>query len=89
MTTIRIRLAELTRERGEEREHGYNARMITPPPDAPEAQKGSLLILLELTGPMRQRRRYLRHLLNTIQSTYYTTPGSIESGLVYAVRTAH
>ena len=89
MTTMHIRLAELTREKGEEREHGYNARLITPPPDAPEAQKGSLLILLELTGPMRQRRRYLRHLLNTIQSTYYTTPGGIESGLVYAIRTAH
>ncbi len=89
MSALHIRLAEWTRERGEEREHGYNARLITPPSDVPEAEKGSLLILLELTGPLRQRRRFLRHLLNTVQSTYYATPGPIKSALVYAVRTAH
>ncbi len=89
MSPLRVRLAELSLVGGKRQERGYNARMVSPPPDAPEARKGTLVMLLDLGGPSRHRRRHLRQLLNTIQSTYYTTPGTITSALVHALRTAH
>ena len=89
MTRMRIHLAELSLAGGQRQERGYNTRVITPPPDSEDAAKGSLIMLLDLSGPPRHRRRYLRQLMNTIQSTYYTTPGTILSALVHALRMAH
>ncbi len=89
MTRMRIRLAELSLAGGKRQERGYNARLITPPPDSEDAAKGSLIMLLDLIGPAQYRRRYLRQLMNTIQSTYYSTPGTIPSALVHSLRMAH
>ncbi len=87
--SLYIRLAEFARIGGEEKERGYNARMIVPPRGTPEAKKGILIMLLDLAGPPRRHSRYLRLLLNTIQSTYYTTRGTVQSTLEYAIREAH
>lgn len=89
MTQMRIHLAELSLEGGKRQERGYNARMITPTPNTPDAARGTLIMLLDLTGPSRHRRRYMRQLMNTIQVTYYTTPGTILSTLAHALRMAH
>ena len=89
MSPLTIRLAEYSREGGQEQKRGYNARMVVPPPGSPEARKGILVIHLDLLGPTRHLNRHLRHLLNIIQSTYYTTPGTIRSTLEYAIQEAH
>lgn len=89
MTAFTFEVAELCIEEGERRERGYNARLVTPSPDMPEARKGTLAVLLDLVGPTAYRRRYLRQLLTTIQQAYYSTPGTILSSLVYALRQAH
>ncbi len=89
MSELYIHLAELALEGGKRQERGYNVRMITPAPDTPDAAKGTLIMLLDFTGPVRHRRRYLRQLMNTIQSTYYTTPGTILSALAHALRMGH
>ncbi len=89
MSRLYIRLAEIVRVGGKEQARGYNARMIVPVPGTPEAKKGTLIMLLDLAGPLRHHSRYLRLLLNTIQSTYYTTPGTVQSTLEYAIQEAH
>lgn len=89
MSQLTFEVAELCIENGQRQERGYNARLVTPPPDTPEARKGTLAILLDLAGPTAYRRRYLRQLLTVIQQAYYTTPGTILSSLVYALRLAH
>ena len=89
MCPLSVELAELYIEKGQRRERGYNTRLVSPLPGSPEARKGTLIVLLDLGGPITYRRRHLRHLLNIIQQTYYTTPGTILSALVYALRIAH
>lgn len=89
MSPLSVDLAELYIEGGQRRARGHNTRLVSPPPESPDARKGILIILLDLGGPLTYRRRHLRHLLNLIQQTYYTTPGTILSALVYALRIAH
>ncbi len=89
MCPLTLDVAELCIEGGKRVPHGHHVRVITPAPGTADARKGALVILLDLGGPEGPKRRYLRHLLNTIQHTYYTTPGTVLSALVYALRTAH
>lgn len=89
MTQFRIFAAELSIAEGVRQERGYNARIVEPPPDSPEARKGALIVLLELSGPARNKRRHLRHLLNTVQSAYYTGPEEVPAALTHAIEAAH
>ena len=89
MTYMHFRLSELALIGGKRQERGYNTRVVTPPPESEDAARGALVMLLDLSGAPRQRRRYLRQLMNTIQSTYYSTPGPTLSALIHALRMAH
>ncbi len=89
MSRLYVQIAEFSMEGGKRQERGYNVRVISPAPDTPEAAKGTLVMLLDLTGPSRHRRRYLRQLMNTIQSTYYASTGPILAALEHALRMAH
>jgi len=76
MSHFHVQIAEFSMEGGKRQERGYNVRIVSPASDTPDAAKGTLVMLLDLTGPLRHRRRYLRQLMNTIQSTYYASTGT-------------
>lgn len=90
MTPLRIQLAELSIVDGMREKRGYNVRFVEPAPDTPYVDRGSLVILVDMQGPKQRKRRYLRQIMNTIQSTYYASAeGPIPMALVHAIRTAH
>ncbi len=90
MTPLRIQIAELSIVDGAREKRGYNVRFVEPAPDTPYIDRGSLVMLIDMQGPKQRRRRYLRQIMNTIQSTYYASAeGPIPLALVHAIRTAH
>ncbi len=89
MSHFHVHIAEFSMEGGKRQERGYNVRIVSPASDTPDAAKGTLVMLLDLTGPLRHRRRHLRQLMNTIQSTYYASTGPILAALEHALRMAH
>ncbi len=71
--------------------HAPAARIVEPTTGlAPAQGKGNLYILIELAGEDLSRSGSIyRHLLNSIQETYYSTEGDVIAALTEALQTAH
>src|SRR5512139_3453582 len=63
-----------------------NVRAVEPAPDHPRAERGSLYILIEVTGAGGGHAALYRQLLTAAQTAFYEVGDTVEVALRQAVR---
>lgn len=90
MSRLETDVAFLNLSEGERQSRLGNMRAVEPLPSSPQAiAKGSLYVLVELSGERPASPRLHRLLLNTIQGVYYDAAGGISGGITEAILAAH
>jgi len=85
--TLRTTIAQFSSAGGRWQPRAANARAVEPAPDLPSAERGSLYILMEVTGG--GHAALYRQMLSAAQTAFYEKGDSVESALRQAVRSAH
>jgi hypothetical protein len=85
--TLRTTIAQFSSVGGRWQPRAANVRAVEPAPDLPSAERGSLYILMEVTGG--GHAALYRQLLNAAQTAFYEKGDSVEAALRQAVRSAH
>lgn len=63
-------------------------RIVEPPPDTHQAQRGNFYALVDLQGPGEEAALLTERILSAMQRTYYTTKGTQSQVLTETVRSA-
>ena len=85
--TLRTTIAQFSSAGGRWQSRAANVRAVEPAPDLPSAERGSLYILLEVSGG--GHAALYRQMLNAAQTAFYEKGEDVESALRQAVRSAH
>jgi hypothetical protein len=85
--TLRTTIAQFSSAGGRWQPRAANVRAVEPAPDLPSAERGSLYILVEVSGG--GHAALYRQMLNAAQTAFYEKGESVETALRQAVRSAH
>ena len=85
--TLRTTIAQFSSAGGRWQPRAANVRAVEPAPDLPSAERGSLYILMEVTGG--GHAALYRQMLNAAQTAFYEKGDTVETALRQAVRSAH
>ena len=85
--TLRTTIAQFSSAGGRWQPRAANVRAVEPAPDLPSAERGSLYILLEVSGG--GHAALYRQMLNAAQTAFYEKGESVEAALRQAVRSIH
>ena len=85
--TLRTTIAQFSSAGGRWQPRAANVRAVEPAPDLPSAERGSLYILLEVSGG--GHAALYRQMLNAAQTAFYEKGDSVEAALRQAVRSVH
>ena len=85
--TLRTTIAQFSSAGGRWQPRAANVRAVEPAPDLPSAERGSLYILLEVSGG--GHAALYRQMLNAAQTAFYEKGESVEAALRQAVRSVH
>ena len=85
--TLRTTIAQFSSAGGRWQPRAANVRAVEPAPDLPSAERGSLYVLMEVSGG--GHAALYRQMLNAAQTAFYEKGEDIESALRQAVRSAH
>lgn len=66
-----------------------NVRSVEPAPDLPSAGRGSLYMLVEVSGSGGGHTALYRQMLNAAQTAFYEKGETVEAALRQAIRSAH
>jgi len=85
--TLRTTIAQFSSAGGRWQPRAANVRAVEPAPDLPSAERGSLYILLEVSGG--GHAALYRQMLNAAQTAFYEKGESLEAALRQAMRSVH
>jgi hypothetical protein len=85
--TLRTTIAQFSSAGGRWQPRAANVRAVEPAPDLPSAKRGSLYVLMEVSGG--GHAALYRQMLNAAQTAFYEKGEDVESALRQAVRSAH
>ena len=85
--TLRTTIAQFSSAGGKWLPRAANVRAVEPAPDLPSAERGSLYMLLEVSGG--GHAALYRQMLNAAQTAFYEKGENVETALRQAVRSAH
>ncbi len=86
---LRTTIGQFSSSGGRWQARAANARAVEPAPELPSAQRGSLYILVEVSGAEGGHAALYRQILNAAQTAFYEMGETVESALRQAVRSAH
>ena len=84
---LRTTIAQFSSAGGRWQPRAANVRAVEPAPDLPSAARGSLYILIEVSGG--GHAALYRQMLSAAQAAFYEKGDSVEAALRQAVRSAH
>jgi hypothetical protein len=85
--TLRTTIAQFSSAGGRWQPRAVNVRAVEPAPDLPSAERGSLYLLMEVSGG--GHAALYRQMLNAAQTAFYEKGENVEAALRQAVRSAH
>jgi len=83
---LRSTVGQFSSAGGRWQPRGQNMRAVEPAPDHPRAERGSLYILIEVTGAGGGHAALYRQLLTAAQTAFYEVGDTVEVALRQAVR---
>lgn len=83
---LRSSVGQFSSAGGRWQPRGQNMRAVEPAPDHPRAERGSLYILMEVTGAGGGHAALYRQLLTAAQTAFYEVGDTVEVALRQAVR---
>ena len=83
---LRSTVGQFSSSGGRWQPRGQNVRAVEPAPDHPRAERGSLYILIEVTGAGGGHAALYRQLLTAAQTAFYEVGDTVEVALRQAVR---
>ena len=83
---LRSTVGQFSSAGGRWQPRGQNMRAVEPAPDHPRAERGSLYILIEVTGAGGGHAALYRQLLTAAQVAFYEVGDTVEVALRQAVR---
>ena len=83
---LRSTVGQFSSAGGRWQPRGQNMRAVEPAPDHPRAERGSLYILIEVTGAGGGHGALYRQLLTAAQTAFYEVGDTVEVALRQAVR---
>ena len=83
---LRSAVGQFSSSGGRWQPRAANVRAVEPAPDHPRADRGSLYVLIEVTGAGGSHAALYRQLLNAAQTAYYEVGEAVEVALRQAVR---
>ncbi len=86
---LRTTIGQFSSVGGRWQARAANVRAVEPAPELPSAQRGSLYILVEVSGAEGGHAALYRQMLNAAQTAFYEMGDTVESALRQAVRSAH
>jgi hypothetical protein len=86
---LRTTIAQFSSSAGQWQPRAANVRAVEPAPDLPSAQRGSLYMLIEVSGKGAGQGTLYRQMLNAAQTAFYEMGDTVEVALRQAVRNAH
>jgi hypothetical protein len=87
--SLRTTIGQFSSSGGRWQARAANARAVEPASELPSAQRGSLYILVEVSGAEGGHAALYRQVLNAAQTAFYEMGETVESALRQAVRSAH
>jgi hypothetical protein len=84
---LRTTIAQFSSAGGRWQPRAANVRAVEPAPDLPSAERGSLYLLVEVSGG--GHAALYRQMLNAAQTAFYEKGESVDAALRHAVRSAH
>lgn len=85
--TLRTTVGQFSAAGGRWQPRAVNVRAVEPAPDLPSAERGSLYMLIEVTGD--GHTALYRQMLNAAQTAFYEMGTSVDAALRLAVRNVH
>lgn len=85
--TLRATVGQFSTSEGRWQPRAVNVRAVEPAPDLPSAERGSLYMLIEVTGD--GHTALYRQMLNAAQTAFYEMGTSVDAALRQAVRNTH
>ncbi len=86
---LRTTIGQFSSSGGRWQARAGNVRAVEPAPELPSAQRGSLYILVEVSGAEGGHAALYRQMLNAAQTAFYEMGETVEGALRQAVRSAH
>ncbi len=86
---LRTTLAQFSSTGGRTQARAVNVRAVEPAADLAGSERGSLYILVEVTGTGGGHAALYRQILNAVQTAFYELGESVETALRQAMRKAH
>ena len=86
---LRTTIGQFSSSGGRWQPRATNVRAVEPAPDLPSAERGSLYLLIEVSGSGGGHVALYRQMLNAAQAAFYEKGDSLEAALRQAVRSAH
>lgn len=84
--SLRATVGQFSSSGGRWQPRAANVRAVEPAPDHPRAERGSLYLLVEVTGAGGGHAALYRQLLNAAQTAYYEVGEAVEVALRQSVR---
>jgi sugar lactone lactonase YvrE len=87
--SLRTTIGQFSTSGGKVQARATNVRAVEPAANLPGAERGSLYVLVEVSGTGGGHAALYRQLLSAAQTAFYEASGTVSAALVRAARSAH